>query len=175
MDIIKNKNGSITINNVKYKYKIFDITGLIDLIRNDKQFITSLENTIRLYRGNENFQIFDLIKEYINDRIDDVTKFFIIYKKNDIVSTCRFFYNLKKKLGYFNLIYTNPEYRNRKICQNTLKFIIDSTKKYLKKYELFVKHNNIPALKCYENNGFKKIKEFILHDDTYYYMRSKII
>ena len=74
-------NSSITINNKKYKYKIFDTLGLIDLIRNNKKFIESLENSIKLYRKDPDFEISDLVKEWIYYRPDDITTYFIVYKK----------------------------------------------------------------------------------------------
>ena len=49
MNIIN--NGSI----YKYKYKIFDTGGLIELCRDDKSFITQLTDTIKLYRSDKNF------------------------------------------------------------------------------------------------------------------------
>jgi hypothetical protein len=36
---IKLKNGVININETKYKYKLFDINGLIDIIRYEKKFL----------------------------------------------------------------------------------------------------------------------------------------
>ena len=49
--------------------------------------------------------------------------------------------------------------------------MINLTKKYIKKYELEVDINNLPAIKCYENNGFKRIKKQF---KTYYLLRLKI-
>ena len=34
--------------------------------------------------------------------------------------------------------------------------------------------DNIPALKCYENNGFVKIKENIINNKNYYLMQLKL-
>jgi len=147
------KNGFITINNKKYKYKIFNTDGLIYLIRHNKKFIESLQYSIQLLREDPKFHISELVNE---DRPD--TTYFIVYKK-DVVSTLRLYYNLEKKSGYINLVYTNPDYRGQKICQSNIAHMIQLTKKYIKKYELHVDVHNIPAIKCYEHNGFKiKIK-----------------
>jgi len=167
-------NSSITINNKKYKYKIFDTLGLIDLIRNNKKFIESLENAIKLYRKDPSFEISNLVKEWIYYRPDDTTTYFIVYKKDVIISTMRFYYNLDKKSGYFNLVYTNPDYRGQKICQTNIEHIINLTNKYIKNYELEVDITNIPAIKCYENNRFKKIKKYKMHNNEYYLLRLKI-
>ena len=168
-------NGSMTYNNKKYKYKIFDTLGLVDLIRHNKKFTESLENAIKLYRESPNFHISNLVKEWIYYRPDDTTTYFIVYKKDVIISTMRFYYNLDKKSGYFNLVYTNPDYRGQKICQTNIEHIINLTNKYMKKYELEVDVTNIPAIKCYENNGFKKIKKINYgNNQLYYLLRLKI-
>ena len=54
---IKLKNGIININEKKYKYKLFDINGLIDIIRYEKKFAKLLEETIQNYRNQQNFLI----------------------------------------------------------------------------------------------------------------------
>ena len=151
MNIIN--NSSITINNKKYKYKIFDTMGLIDLIRHNKKFIEALENAIKLYRESPNFNISDLVKEWIYYRPDDVTTYFIVYKKDVIVSTMRFYYNLDKKSAYFNMVYTNPDYRGQKICQSNIAHMINLTKKYIKKYELEVDINLGDYIGYYETEN----------------------
>ena len=164
-------NGTITINKKEYKYKLFDTIELINLIKNSKNFIKSLENTIKLYRKNDKFEISDLVNEYIYYRPDYITTYFIIHKKNTIISTARFYYNLKKKSAYFNMIYTNPDYRGKKICYHNVKHLIDSSHKFIKKYELEVDSTNKPAIKYYENIGFKKVKEVKMQGKIYYYLK----
>ncbi len=83
----------------------------------------------------------------------------------------RFYYNLNKKSAYFNLVYTNPEFRGQKICQTNMAYMINMTRKYIKKYQLEVDIDNLPALKCYENNGFKKVR---IQSEKYYLLRLKI-
>jgi ribosomal protein S18 acetylase RimI-like enzyme len=58
-------------------------------------------------------------------------------------------------------------YRGQKICQNNIKFILDATKRLINTFELEVDITNSAAIKCYENNGFKIIKE----EDQSYLMR----
>ena len=169
MNIIK--NGSIILNNKKYNYKIFDTLGLVDLIRNNKKFTDALENAIKIYKKYPNFHISKLVNEWIYYRPDDITTYFIVYKKNIIVSTMRFYYNLDLQSAYFNMVYTNPEFRGQKICQTNIAYMINLTKKHIKKYELEVDINNLAAVKCYENNGFKRIKKQF---KTYYLLRLKI-
>ena len=59
--------------------------GLIDLIRHNKRFTDALENAIKNYRKNSNFHISDLVQEWIYDKPDDITTYFIIYKKDIII------------------------------------------------------------------------------------------
>jgi ribosomal protein S18 acetylase RimI-like enzyme len=156
---------TIKINKKRYNYKLFDTNELLQLIKYEDHFIKLFTDTIKIYRGEASFIIMDLIDEYINSPLDSITKYSVIYKKNVIISTCRLIYN--KKRGYFNLVYTNPEYRGQQICQNHIKHLI-YLNKGIKIYELHVLKNNLSAIKCYENIGFKKIKE-ATHND--YLMR----
>ena len=156
----------IEINKKKYNYKLFDTNELIELSRHDKKFIKALEDTIKIYRNNNSFIITNLINEYINSEPNTITKYSVIYKRNVIVSTSRIIYN--KKSGYINLVYVNPEYRGQKICQNHIQHLIKLIN--LSKYELHVLKDNTPALKCYENIGFKKIKDV---EPNTYLMRLK--
>ena len=133
------KKNIIEINKKKYNYKLFDTNELIELSRHDKKFIKALEDTIKIYRNNNSFIITNLINEYIISDPNSMTKYSVIYKKNDIVSTSRIIYN--KKSGYINLVYVNPEYRGQKICQNHIQHLIKLTN--LSKYELHVLKDNI--------------------------------
>jgi RimJ/RimL family protein N-acetyltransferase len=169
MDLIK--NGTIVINNKKYKYKIFDNDGLIDIIRHNKKLCHIYEDAIRKYRNAPLFEIFQLVKEYVYYRPDSELVYFIIYKKDEIVSMLRFYYNIKKSFGYFNLVYTNPLFRGQGICQNMMRSIVELSKKYIKKYELQVVENNIPAIKCYEKVGFKYVRKVTSSQSTSNLMR----
>ena len=153
------KDGIIKLNDKNYKYMFIDTDGLIDLIRHEPIFISSLEEELKIYRNNPNFKIFDLIKEYIYQRTDSFTYFFITYKNNTIISFARLHYYKEKQYGYINLVYTNIEYRGLGICKEGINFVINMTKRYIKTYELQVLSDNIPAIKCYEANGFKLIKK----------------
>ena len=154
------KDGIIKFNDKNYEYMFIDIDELIDLIRHNPKFISSWEEELKIYRNNPNFKIFDLIKEYIYQRTDSYTYYFITFKKNDtIISFARLHYYKEKHHGYINLVYTNVEYRGLGICKSGINFLINMTKKYIKTYELQVLSDNIPAIKCYEANGFKFIKK----------------
>ena len=144
----------------QYSYKLFDTYELLKFILKAKkksaqakkihEFIIALETAIKVYRNCNRFVITDLIKEYLASKPNSTTKYSIIYKNNIIISTCRIIYT--KTLGYFNLVYTNSEYRNKKICQTHIQHLINCFK--LPIYELHVIKNNVPAIKCYKNLGF---------------------
>jgi hypothetical protein len=108
----------------KFTYILFDIVGLVDLMKKNKDFCVSLENTIKTYRNENTFKILDLVNEEINEYPKDVL-YFIIYNKNEIITTSRLIY--KNKKGYINLVYTNPEYRNQKLCFTNLTKLISLT------------------------------------------------
>jgi len=175
MNIIN--NGFITLNNIKYNYKIFDTIGLIDLINHDKKFTKMFEKYMQDYRKYSNLNISKLVKEWFNHKSDDIITYFIIYKNDVIISTLKFNYNLDNKYGFISMVYTNPEYRGQKICQINVEYIINLTKKYIKTYELTVDIDNISALKCYENNGFKIVKkrEYRTSKKEYYLMKLIIV
>jgi len=153
------KEGLLEINDKKYKYKLINTDDLIEIIRHKPKFTTALESAIRLYRGNPDFKIFDLIKEYIYYRPDSDTHYFIVYKNNEIISTARLYYYKEKQYGYINMVYTNESYRGQGICKKGIEFLINKTSKYINTYELEVLVDNLPAIKCYEYNGFKFIKK----------------
>jgi len=153
------KNGIIKLNEKNYKYKFFDINELIDIIRHNPKFTQIYEEAIKIYRNNPKFEIFKLIKEYITYRPDSELFYFTIYNDDEIIFMARLYYYKEQEYGYFNMIYTNKNYRGQGICKNSINFIINETKKSIKKYELEVAVDNIPAIKCYEYNGFKYIKK----------------
>lgn len=168
-------DGSVKINDTSYKYKLFNTNGLIELIRHNSTFTNKLEQAIKLYRKNDKFEITDLVTEYIYYRPDHITLYYIVYNTKDIVSTVRFYLQVAKKTAYFNMVYTNPEYRGQKICQTNIQTLIDSSNETIKTYELEVDTQNPAAIKCYENVGFKKIKTYELEKDhSYYLMKLKM-
>ena len=168
------RDGSVQINDKSYKYKLFNTLGLIELIRHNSTFTNKLEKAIKLYKKNDTFKISDLVTDYIYYRPDHITLYYIVYNTKDIVSIVRFYLQEAKKTAYFNMVYTNPEYRGQKICQTNIQTLIDSSNETIKTYELEVDANNPAAIKCYENVGFKKIKTYDLEKDhTYYLMKLK--
>ena len=117
----------------------------------------SLEKSIGLLRNSNKFQIIGLIYEDLRDH-PSITQYFIIYKNDEIISTSRIISS--KKSAYINMVFTNPKYRGKKICQNNIQKLIKLTDNF-NTYELEVEPDNVPAIKCYESIGFKYVKQTV--------------
>jgi RimJ/RimL family protein N-acetyltransferase len=83
------------------------------------------------------------------------TKIALTYDGSTVISTARLLCPDKGRCE-INMVYTNPKYRNKKICQENIKLLIELTSdKYnIYTYELDVETNNESAIKCYKKNGF---------------------
>jgi predicted GNAT family N-acyltransferase len=136
---------------------LFDVNTLIILIKTKKKLITSLEDSIKILRNINIFNIIKLVEENISTYPYE-TLYFIIYKSNEIIATSRLIYKPSSKSCYINMVFTNEKYRGNKICQNNIKKIISLTKNMFNIYELEVKPENFAAIKCYENVGFVFVK-----------------
>jgi RimJ/RimL family protein N-acetyltransferase len=118
-----------------------------------------LEKAIQLYRGQDHFRIGELFREHEEDPTKPQTFYLVLHEGDTIVSTCRLLYNAEARFGYINLVYTNPEYRGRQICQHTLGFLIQKMKGMIDTYELDVDADNEAAKTCYGRNGFVIVDE----------------
>lgn len=164
---MKTIKGQIKIDNEMFKYKLFDIHEMIEIIKNHNKLALSFEECIGILRGQKNFTILNIILEDITYHPHNVL-YFIIYKGHDIIGTSRLIYSSNSKSGYINMIYVNSMHKNKRICQINLLKLISLTK--LKMYELEVGCDNISAIKCYEDTGFKTIKKI---NNKYNLMRIK--
>jgi hypothetical protein len=153
---MKTIKGQIKVNDEIYKYKLFDIHEMIEIIKNHNKLALSLEECISILRGDKNFTILNIMLEDIQYHPHKVL-YFMIYKGHEVISTCRLIYNENSKTGYINMVFTNVKYRNKGVCQLNLEKMIALTK--LKMYELEVDIDNVSAIKCYEKIGFKIIKK----------------
>ena len=154
--MIKTIKGQIKIDDEIYKYKLFDIHEMIEIIKNHNKLALSLEECIGLLRGEKNFTILNIILEDITYHPHN-TLYFIIYKGHEVITTSRLIFNSNSKTGYINMVFTNSKYRGKHMCQINLEKLISLTK--LKMYELEVEIDNVAAIKCYQNVGFKNIKK----------------
>jgi len=141
-----------------FSYKLVNYEELIEWLSTNPELKKSIETCIQDLRSNS-FTIEQLKREEKEDRD---TLYFFIYDKQEMISSSRLIY-YSDSFGYINFVYTNPEYRGRKLCQNNIKLLIElTTDKYnIKTYELHVEVNNKSAIKCYENIGFVFIKDAI--------------
>jgi len=146
--ILKTKQNDIPdINNINYN--IFSTKELFLWLDKYKKYKTSFENLFRMHR-NEKCKIKDLDKETKNNPYYQLG-----YNNNEIITISRLYNN-----GYIDLVHTNMKYRGLKMCQKSLEKLITNTQfKKIKQFNLLVKKNNIPAIKCYENLGFNIISQ----------------
>ena len=87
----------LIINDVKYESIMFNINGLIKLMKiKPKLIFESLTKSIGLLRKNNNFDIYDLIKENIN-MYPYTNIFYIICLEDVIISTSRLIYSPEQK------------------------------------------------------------------------------
>lgn len=148
----------LIIDSIKYKSFIFNINGLIKLMKTKPKLIfESFAKSIASLRKIETFDVHNLIKENIKMH-PHTNIFYVICLEDEIISTSRLIYNIEQNNAYINMVYTNPNYRGKKICQTSINKLISLTKKQFNIYELEVDPDNISAIKCYENIGFKFIK-----------------
>ena len=153
------KTGVLTIKEKEYQYTWFTPVGLRHLLEHRPAFTAQLERAIQLFRGQDHFRIGDLFWEHEEDPTKPQTFYLVLHEGDTIVSTCRLLYNAEARFGYINLVYTNPEYRGRQICQHTLGFLIQTMKGMIDTYELDVDTNNEAAKTCYGRNGFVIVDE----------------
>jgi len=145
------EKNSLIINQINYDMKIFDNKHLKKMIKTDKKYIRELEKNINNLRKNESkkFKIEDLFKEKYNDMN---VLYITLNKEEHFVSICRIYY--KKKMGYINLVYTNPNYKTKCITCNYLKSMMYLLQDKITIYNLDVHVNNLEDIKCYEKVGF---------------------
>ncbi len=153
-----------------YHYIFCDTVGLLLFLKFNEKISQSLVDIMEEHRGHE-FNIIDFVIEYFDAKEkNNETLYLFLFDDNEIITTSRLIYN--NKTGYINAVHTNKKFRGKKLCQKTIKRLITlATKKTnIKKIELDVEVDNIPAIKCYERSGFRIIKKF----SDYYKMRMSI-
>ena len=84
--------------------------------------------------------------------------YFIIYIKDKIIACCRINQiNKNIKTAFIDMVFTNPEYKDKTIFKNSIKILIELTGYYFNKYELETTSKNIKAIQYYKENGLKYI------------------
>lgn len=166
-----------SIINNKNKYKLFfcDIYGLIDFFKINEKIINNFEIILKAHRQN------DIDCKYIKIFNEDIMIHhmykltiyyqFIYNQKNfEIITMARIGIDNIKKYGEFSMVHTNHIYRGQKFCQKNINLFMNNILSFknnnqIKKFSLYVRQTNIPAIKCYESCGFEiksKEKEYFL-------------
>lgn len=160
---------NIIINNKTYHYKILTIFEFIIWLSKNKKIRKSIKQCLIKHR-HQYFKFKDLINEYNKDKEkSNDTLFLFIYKNNEIITSCRFIY--KDNKGYINMVHTNEKYRNQGFCYQNIKLLLELTSDLTNTNTLEVLRDNISAIKCYEKNNFKIIKELTYKNDRLYEMK----
>ena len=137
--------------------KLVNISDFIKLM--DGGLAKSFESGIKDLRNQTRFSYTDIVKESEKDSRD--VRIALLISGNTVIFVTRV---LKKGTTVeINMVYTNPKFRGKGYCKNTLKKIIQKTRAV--NFFLDVKKNNIPAISCYEKIGFihGKVSGSILH------------
>lgn len=156
----------VIINN-KNDYDVFfcDACGLIDFFKIDERTIHSFENIMNAHRPKD--KDYKYIKIFNEDIMTfHLAGFTILYQfiynpeTYEIITVSRI--SINNKLAEFSMVHTNSNYRGQKFCQKNINLFIDnvlSLEEYqdIKKFSLYVRITNIPAIKCYESCGFVNI------------------
>ena len=148
---------SLTHNNKKYNYFFGNLYQLTDIFKLNIKLTQSFNTILALHRNVESFNysriLFDEdLQEYYKNKSESY--YFIIYDKNNIVTTSRIIIN--KNNGYINMVHTNIKYRGHGFCNKNISKLISITN--VKQYTLNVLINNEHAVKCYLSCGFTIIK-----------------
>ena len=171
-----------TVVNNKNEYVLYfcDIHGLIDFFKLNEIFISNFENIMKVHRPvDKNFKYTKIFNEdiimYQLEKITILYQIIINPENFDIITIGRIGIKNDKNNGEFSMIHTNEKYRGQQFCKLNISNFIKNVISYekfntLKKISLHVRKTNIPALKCYENNGF-----IIVSDDKEHYLMEKNI
>lgn len=133
-------------------YYIFNDNQLLKWCVQNKKLVKVLDELLTCHYD-RHFTIFNLLLS--SSKHNHKMKFIIVQKDNNLLGIARFKYNNKIKISS---VIVNPKYRRQNICTNIIKFILKHALKYNKDILLDVKSDNIGAIKCYQKNGFIKIK-----------------
>lgn len=149
--------------NDQYTISYLHISELLRKARNET-YHDQLINIISKHRGRP-VKIIELVIEYFNDRENKKSTIICVVENNQghIIGITRITYNKKINTAYLSMVNVLAEYRGRGICKKMIKMIvIRFNLKNIKLFKLGVLSDNISAIKCYENNGFKIVSH---HDN----------
>jgi len=161
---------------ISKKYKLFGYIILpFNSLKNYKKFvILSLRNNRNIRKYMQNTNIIQ-IKEHIIFLIKlkrNLIKYeyFIVYKSGFILGV--FYLKMLKNKCYEFGIYLNPKLIGKSKGKTLLKIIekIAKSKYKAKKFLIFVKQNNIRAIKFYKKHNFFYVKE----NEKYTFLEKKL-
>lgn len=146
------------INFIKKDKKNFKKRSLKEFDQTSKEFEKNLKSWIKYENCNDN-ELYMLIT---NDNNELIFVMEIIFNENDIIpSKSKKLHIIKGKSVRFEGIYVYKDYRGKGVCKMAIKIASDWIKKNTNFKYIYI-HNvsikNKSARKCYESNGFRRIK-----------------
>ena len=155
-NLIVTSNDLETLNNTNKKF-INDFINLWNIYvseesqRERKESLNTIINSVRNnYYLDKNHIIYFVIGFYQHE-IVSISRFVILEKNIIYPEKCVFVCGMT----------TSKNFRRKGFCSKCIKRVIDFATKNCLPIILYVKHGNIPAIKCYQNNNF------IIVDDRY--------
>ena len=151
-----NQLGGFNFGEIKTEY--MNIKNFVKIMTNNKyKQKDQFEEILNDHRKGINATILNIIDEYFESKKhnpNSKTNIIYLIYDNKIIAIGRIIYHSE---GYINMINIAKNLRGNKICNFLIEEIVNLTKKYhnINKFLLHVKKDNIPAIKCYEHNGFK--------------------
>jgi predicted GNAT family N-acyltransferase len=164
-----------------YYFFYGDFNNLNKLFLKNTKLKDTYNKIITKARGYE-FNYLNLKKEaiiYIDkteySEIIIKTYYYFTCNEDDIISIAKIQIDNNNNIieGLIYMVYVNENYRGNKVCQKTVKHIIELTNKKIKKiklYKLVVYKDNIPAVRCYQACNFNIVNEFMYNNKPSYKM-----
>jgi ribosomal protein S18 acetylase RimI-like enzyme len=152
--------GKISVDKYNFDYMLFDISNFIKIAKTNKKLLNSIEESFKKQRKKDYVNFLTLVKEDIEAH-PLLTLYFIIKNNNEVIGMSRLTFKPNTTKAYISMVFTNENYRGKKICQKNIAKLIELMDNFFDEYELEVRKDNPAAIKCYENLGFKHVREHV--------------
>ena len=142
-------------NNKEYNWLYCDTYDLLKWVKEYSKYEKSLMKLMTDQRDRD-FKIIDfVIEDYEQINRGKRNYYFFIFNDKELIAISRI--TIDNKHGSISAVHTNTKFRNQGFCKKILnKLMKESKSKHkIRTFQIGVDTNNIPAIKCYTNVGFK--------------------